>query len=71
MMKKSDLSKDLLTTREAADELLISDARIRQLIYTNRLPARKFGTVHIIKREDLELIKDRKNGRPAKTKKAA
>jgi excisionase family DNA binding protein len=71
MMKKSDLSKDLLTTQEAANELNVSDARVRQLIYTNRLPAHKFGTVHIIKREDLELVRNRRNGRPASTKKAA
>jgi excisionase family DNA binding protein len=70
-MKKADLSRDLLTTQEAAKELKISDARVRQLIYANRLPAHKFGTVHIIKREDLESIKNRKNGRPASIKKAA
>jgi len=71
MMKKSDLSKDLLTTQEAANELKVSDARVRQLIYTNRLPAHKFGTVHIIKREDLELVRNRRNGRPTSNKKAA
>lgn len=71
VMKKSDLSKNLLTTQEAANELKVSDARVRQLIYTNRLPAHKFGTVHIIKREDLDLIRHRRNGRPALTKKAA
>lgn len=58
--------KDLLTTREAAEILKISDARIRQLIYAGKLPAQKIGQMNLIKKSDLELIKDRKTGRPSK-----
>jgi excisionase family DNA binding protein len=65
-MKKVTLTKELLTTMEAANELKLSDARVRQLIYAKRLPAQKFGNTHIIRREDLKLIASRKNGRPKK-----
>ncbi len=58
--------KDLLTTREAAEILKISDARIRQLIYAGRLPSQKIGQMNLIKKSDLELVKDRKTGRPPK-----
>jgi excisionase family DNA binding protein len=58
--------EDLLTTREAAEILKISDARIRQLIYSGRLPSQKIGQMNLIKKADLELIKDRKTGRPKK-----
>ncbi len=65
-MKRVTLIKDLLTTMEVANELNLSDARVRQLIYAKKLPAQKFGNTHIIKREDLKLIESRKNGRPKK-----
>jgi excisionase family DNA binding protein len=57
---------DLLTTRESAEILGISDARIRQLIYAGRLPSQKIGQMNLIKRADLELIRVRKSGRPKK-----
>lgn len=60
--------KDLLTTREAAEILKISDARIRQLIYAGRIPSQKIGQMNLIKKSDLELVKDRKTGRPPKDK---
>lgn len=60
--------KDLLTTREAAEILNISDARIRQLIYAGRIPSQKIGQMNLIKKSDLELVKDRKTGRPPKAK---
>ena len=58
--------KDLLTTREAAEILKISDARVRQLIYAGKLPSQKIGQMNLIKESDLELVKDRKTGRPKK-----
>ena len=61
--------KDLLTTREAAEILKISDARIRQLIYAGRIPSQKIGQMNLIQRSDLELVKDRKPGRPPKESK--
>lgn len=57
---------DLLTTREAAEILEISDARIRQLIYAGRLPSQKIGQMNLIKKTDLDLIRERKSGRPKK-----
>ncbi len=60
--------EDLLSTREAAEILEISDARVRQLIYAGKLPSQKIGQMNLIKKSDLELIKDRKTGRPPKNK---
>lgn len=57
-----------LTTQEAAERLGISAIRVRQLIGAGRLPAEKFGRDYMIKEEDLELVADRKPGRPAKAK---
>ncbi len=61
--------EDLLTTREAAEILEISDARVRQLIYAGKLPSQKIGQMNLIKKSDLEFVKDRKTGRPSKDKK--
>ena len=57
----------LLTTQEAADRLDVTPARIRAMILAGRLPAEKFGHVHMIKEEDLALVADRKPGRPPLT----
>ena len=56
-----------LTTQEAAERLGITAIRVRQLIGAGRLPAEKFGRDYMIKEEDLELVADRKPGRPPKT----
>lgn len=58
----------LLSVSEAAAKLDISRWRINQLINEGRLPAQKIGRAYVIKEIDLELIKDRKPGRPAKEK---
>lgn len=55
--------KDLLTTREAAKEIGITDARVRQLIYEKVIPAIKIGNAHVIKRKDLKLFHKRPDGR--------
>jgi excisionase family DNA binding protein len=55
-----------LTTQEAAARLGISAIRVRQLIGAGRLPAEKFGRDYMIKEEDLDLVADRKPGRPRK-----
>jgi excisionase family DNA binding protein len=57
-----------LTTRQAAEKLGVSDARIRQMISNEQLPAQKFGHVHMINEEDLKLVENRKVGRPPKVK---
>jgi excisionase family DNA binding protein len=64
---------ELLTTKQAAEKLGVSDARVRAMIKAGQLPAQKFGHVHMINEDDLKLVKDRKVGRPrkAQTEKAA
>jgi excisionase family DNA binding protein len=54
----------LLTTQEAADRLGVTSVRVRAMILAGRLPAEKFGHVHMIREEDLALVADRKPGRP-------
>jgi excisionase family DNA binding protein len=54
----------LLTTQEAAERLGVTSTRIRAMIIAGRLPAEKFGHVHMIREEDLALVADRKPGRP-------
>jgi excisionase family DNA binding protein len=59
----------LLTAKEAAERLGVTSARVRQMILSGQLPARKFAKVHMIDARDLELVKDRpKAGRPSKAK---
>jgi excisionase family DNA binding protein len=55
----------LLTTQEAAERLGVTSARIRAMILAGRLPAEKFGHVHMVREEDLALVANRKPGRPA------
>lgn len=55
---------ELLTTEQAAGRLGITTARVRQMIIAGRLPAEKFGHVHMIRKDDLKLVADRKPGRP-------
>lgn len=59
-----------LTTKEAAENLGISDARIRQMIIKGTLKAQKFGHIHLIQEADLEAVRERKPGRPKKDKEA-
>lgn len=58
----------LLTTEKAAKRLGVTSARIRAMIGAGRLPAQKFGHVHMIKEDDLKLVESRKPGRPPKLK---
>ena len=57
---------ELLTTQEAAAELGVTDSRVRQLVLDGKLPARKFGRSHMIKRSDLKLVVTGHRGRPRK-----
>jgi excisionase family DNA binding protein len=63
------MSGDLLTTRQAAQELGVTDSRVRQLILDGKLPAQKFGRSHMIKRNDLKRLELGNVGRPPKDKK--
>ena len=58
----------LLTTKEAAVELELSEQRVRALIASGRLKASKFGSrAHAIKMADLKAVRNRKPGRPKKS----
>lgn len=54
----------ILTTKEAAGKLGVTETRVRQLILDGRLPATKFGRQHLINESDLSLVAERKTGRP-------
>ena len=58
--------EELLTTRQAADRLGITDGRVRQLILEGRLPSIKFGRSNVIRADDLSLVEGIKRGRPKK-----
>jgi excisionase family DNA binding protein len=60
-----------LTTKEAAGILNLSRNRVLDLIRFDRLPAQKVGGIWLIKESDLELVKDRKPGRPRKQDKGS
>jgi excisionase family DNA binding protein len=60
-------AEEMLTTPQAAEKLGVSTARVRQLILEGRLPSQQFGRDHLIKESDLDLVADRKTGRPKKT----
>lgn len=55
-----------VTTKQAAHILGINQSRVRQLILSGRLPAKKFGHIWTINENDLELVKKRAPGRPIK-----
>lgn len=58
-----------LTTKEAAEILNVSMARVRQLVLAGRLPAEKFGRDLLIHEKDLALVAVRKPGRPPNAEK--
>lgn len=58
----------LLSVKESAEILGVNRQRIQALITEERLPAQKIGNSYVIKESDLELVKDRKTGRPPKAK---
>jgi excisionase family DNA binding protein len=58
---------DMLSTPDAAAELGIGLRRVQVLIDNGRLPATKIGKVWIIRRADLELVRERPTGRPRKS----
>ena len=58
----------LLSVIEAAEKLGVSRIRVNQFIEEGRLPAQKVGRSYVILESDLQLVKDRKTGRPPKAK---
>ena len=61
----------IITTTEAAKRLGVTPTRVRALIEAKRLKAFKYGREWLIDPKDLEAVKDRKVGRPRKTRKGA
>ena len=59
----------LLSAKEVAGKLGVSDRRVRFLITSGKLPAIRVGNSYVIQESDLKVIGERKNGRPKKEKK--
>lgn len=64
-------STELISTTQAAERLGITRQRVFDLIESGRLPAFKIGRSYAINESDLELVSERKVGRPPKAEKAA
>lgn len=62
------MSEKTFTTNQAAQELGVTPVRVRAMIRAGRLQAEKFGRDYVIKESDLELVRERKTGRPPKEK---
>jgi excisionase family DNA binding protein len=58
-----------LSAAEAAKRLGISVRRVQQLVRAGRLPAEEFGGAFVIKEKDLELVANRRPGRPSSVQK--
>ena len=58
----------IISTAEAAKRLGVTQNRVRALIETKRLKATKVGNVWVIDPKDLDAVKDRKVGRPRKSR---
>ncbi len=56
----------LLSTKEVAEKLGVSDRRVRFLIISGRLPAIRVGNTYVIQESNLKFVAERKNGRPKK-----
>jgi hypothetical protein len=66
MSKRDD---ELLNTLQVAVELGVTQRRVLALIKAGRLPSRllypqRQKSVHLVRRGDLELVRERKPGRP-------
>jgi excisionase family DNA binding protein len=58
----------IISTAEAAQRLNVSPSRVRKMIEAKRLKATKVGNVWLIDPKDLDAVKDRKVGRPRKSR---
>ena len=59
----------IISTTEAARRLGVTPNRVRALIEAKRLKAFKYGREWLIDPKDLDAVKDRKVGRPRKSRK--
>jgi excisionase family DNA binding protein len=57
----------LMTAKQAARELGVSDSRVRQLVLAGRLKASRHGRALAIDPDDLYTVWTRKAGRPKST----
>lgn len=58
---------EYLNTAATARELGVSKRRVQALINSGRLPARKLARDWLILRVDVELVRERRPGRPRKS----
>ena len=61
----------IITTAEAAKRLGVTANRVRAMIRAKRLNAFKFGREWLIDPKDLDAVKERKVGRPRKSRKSS
>jgi excisionase family DNA binding protein len=59
----------IIGTAEAARRLNVTQSRVRAMIDAGRLKAMRVGREWLIDPKDLEAVKDRKVGRPRKSRK--
>jgi excisionase family DNA binding protein len=59
----------IIGTAEAAKRLNVTVSRVQKMIAAKRLKATKVGNVWLIDPKDLEVVKNRKVGRPRKARK--
>jgi excisionase family DNA binding protein len=59
----------LISTTEAAKRLNVTPSRVRAMIASGRLKAIRIGIMWLIDPKDLDAVKDRKVGRPRKSRK--
>lgn len=56
----------LLTTAQVAERLGVHRTRVNVLIKEGRLPAQRFGRAYLVLEKDLQLVSERRVGRPPK-----
>ena len=61
----------IISTAEAAKRLGVTQSRVQKMIVAKRLKAIKVGREWLIDPKDLDAVKDRKVGRPRKSRKGA
>ena len=60
----------IISTAEAAKRLNVTQSRVQTMIDAKRLKAIKVGREWLIDPKDLDAVKDRKVGRPRKSRKS-
>jgi len=61
----------LISAAEAANRLNVTSSRVRKMIASGRLKATKVGNMWLIDPKDLDAVKNRKVGRPRKSRKSS